>query len=81
MKIDEILKTAEKHRILNELLDFTVDMDGVVYDEEGDEFHGSSRNDIYDFKDLKGIIEYIKDESFDKGVRHNQNKIKKALNL
>ncbi len=79
--IYKFLKEPEKKIILNDLLGFDVDENGVVYDEEGDEFHGYSQNDKYDFKDLNGIVEYIKDQSFEKGISHNQREIKKALNI
>ncbi len=75
------LTHSDKERLLDALFDFDMDKNGVIYDEEGDEFYGNSENDKYDFSNLKGIIDYVKDESFKEGVRHNQREIKKALNL
>ncbi|WP_299120485.1 hypothetical protein [uncultured Tenacibaculum sp.] len=79
--INTKLSEIERKTLLNELLGVSTCENGVVYDEDGDEFYGCSDNDKYDFGTLKGIIEYVKDESFQSGVRHSQREIKKVLNL
>ena len=80
-KIYGKLPEKEKALLLEDLLGFSICSNGVVYDEDGDEFHGYSINDKYDLDTLNGIIEYIKDKSFEKGVAHIQREIKKTLNL
>ena len=75
------LSQSDKKLLIDTLFDFGMDENGVIYDDEGDEFYGNSENNKYDFSNLKEIIDYVKDESFKKGIRHNQREIKKALNL
>lgn len=61
------LSRSEKRKVLGELFSFNVDDNGVVYDEEGDEFHGYSENDEFDLDTMSGIMIYQNKLAYDKG--------------
>lgn len=83
--LDVKLTLDEQRHLLKELLNFEIDQNGVVYDEEGDEFFGFKRNDKYDFSTLRGIIFYIKEDAFDLGKDRGKSEIhggmKKLLDI
>ena len=73
------LSIEEQNYILGDLFGFSVDITGVIYDDEGDEFHGYSFNDVYDLTTLAGIFKYAQATSFKKGANDLRNDLNKLL--
>ena len=74
------LSPVEQSQVLGDCLGFSIE-DGVVLDEEGDEFYGWDRNDKYDMDTLKGIVKYVSDQKIEQGQDQARYAIKKALGL
>lgn len=66
--VTEKLSKIEQKHLLNSLLEFDIDDDGVITDDEGFEFYGKNENDKFDLSTLKGITVYIEHRAFDRGV-------------
>ncbi|MCT4602827.1 MAG: hypothetical protein N4A59_08015 [Marinifilum sp.] len=80
------LTVEEQKEILGELFGFSLhdsENDGhfVIYDQEGDEFHGFDCNDQFDLTTLKGIITYAKHEAKEFGEWHAKREIRNALGI
>lgn len=68
-----------KSQLLNELFGFTVDDEGVVYDDNGDEFHAIAENDAVDLSTLGGVIAYHGELQYNKGIQDGRTRIKKCV--
>ena len=83
--LDKELTIEEKKIILDELLSFSVNDDGVIYDDEGYEFYGYDKNNIYSLDTLRGIIKYIRRTEYSDGVKEGESNIrcgiKRILNI
>lgn len=53
----------------------------VLYDAEGDEFYGYSKNDKWDFTTLLGIFDYVEFLAEELGYSKCQHDMKKTLGL
>jgi hypothetical protein len=73
------LSVENQNYILGDLFGFSVDITGVIYDDEGDEFYGYNANLVYDLSTLAGIIKYAQATSFKKGANDIIYKLNKLL--
>lgn len=75
------LTIEDQRKILEQRFNFIVDEDGVIYDEEGDEFHGFECNYDFDLSTIKGIMDYLAMQTFENGRREVRREIKKVLDI
>lgn len=84
MNIDKKLTPDEQSQILEALLGFQID-DGVILDDDGEEFYGNTRNRDVDLTTLRGICMYIRNREYERGQQHGaakvQRRIKTALGI
>lgn len=79
--LDRALSPEDKSELLDELLGIQVLSDGSLIDCAGFIFHGIDPNVAINFDTLRGIIVYLRSESYLQGIRHNQAAIKSVLGL
>jgi regulator of RNase E activity RraB len=79
------LSILEQKEILYKLLGFEVNDNGVIYDEDGNEFYAYDINDKFDLTTIIGICNYIKKSSFQYGKivgkTETQQSIKNLLDI
>jgi len=79
--LDRKLTVLEQKEILYDLFGFMVESNGVIYDEDGHEFHGYRINDNFDLSTIRGIIKYQISISTYSAISEHNNKIKDLLDM
>lgn len=81
MEVKDKLSKNQQSVFLYQLLGFSVDEQGVIYDEDGDQFYGYDENISCNLNTLEDIVNFIKFLSKQDGIRHAQRQMKSALGL
>lgn len=83
--ITDKLTREQQQELLNTLFGFdfvnTNDEHWVLYDEEGDEFYGSTENCQFDFSTLAGIFSYTAHRAKNQGYSDCQFAMRKVLGI
>jgi hypothetical protein len=75
--LNKELSAEEQELILNHLGMSIID--GVIYDDDGDEFYGNPQNDKYSFETIEGVFLYIKERNYAYGYSSGAFGVKHAL--
>lgn len=78
--LNQKLSDSSRAEILSELLGYHIE-DGVIYDEDGDEFFGIDSNCEYSLLTLDSIIRFMVDRAKQRGRVEKSLEIRKALGL
>lgn len=77
--LDQKLTRDAQRDILGNLLDYSVNDDGVIFDADGDEFYAQSGHDEFDLTTLRGIFGYIEHTAEEYGRQSKTIEIRKIL--
>ena len=79
--LDRKLTIEEKRQILSKLFYMDVSDEGVIYDDEGDEFFGFAFNHQHELDTLAGIFEYARIRAETDGEYRARYEVRKALGI
>lgn len=80
INLNDKLSIEDQRAILSHI-DYYVDEHGFDFDEAGDEFHGSAKNDKWELRTLAGILDYVKHLGEENGKWILRNDIRNSLGL
>lgn len=79
--VDRELELEDMADVLEAVLNFTVDEDGVIYDENGLEFHGIEENTKWELSTVREICRYVRFRGVEAGKANAKFEMRKALGL